>query len=661
MKIEKNQSLNPQGVPYAIDFLEQSIEQKISSVYPIDKTPIIVESPKKTDFDYGFNIAGLVGSANLDEVSIPDIAREIVSKIQIFSDDDILSVESAGPFINFNLDMGKFGSRVIDQIFQLGSDYGTEKIGNNERVIIDMSSPNIAKRMSIGHLRSTIIGDSLSNLYRGAGYEVIRDNHIGDWGTQFGNLIAAIKKWGNEDELLSSPDPIGSLQELYVKFHSEEEKQKEALIKQALVQIDSEGAESIPGLPEEIETISQEIMTRKQIGRDELDMGKVILDALDRVVVSSLESEGRNWFLKLEQGDDEARRLWKISVDLSLKEFDQIYEILGVGFEKTMGESFYAGMLSDVVNTVAESGIGHVSEGALVIDMNDKGLGVAMVEKSDGASLYMTRDLACAMYRQNVMGSDKAIYVVGEDQIQYFQQLFEALSRLGYKIGENSKHVYFGMVTLEDGKMSTRQGRVILLKDVLQAGFEKAEELLVAKKSEFAEGDTDAKNKLLRQIVVGALKWNDLVQDPKKSIVFKWEKALNFDGKSAPYVQYTAVRANSILEKSGINLEDLVNSQIDLSAEIYSEKSEKAIIRHLSQFPKVMKDALDLSAPFKIAEYVYELSKRFNNFHGNVRVLNNEDQGMDDVTVSRLKLVAATYQTITNALSILGIEVPDKM
>ncbi len=660
MKSEKDESLTADEPYYAIDVLEQSIHKKINSAYLIDKKPSIVESPKKTDFDYGTNITGLIDSMTLEDIPVPEIAKEIVSRIEIFPGDDISNVESVGPFINFNLDMASFGSRVIDQVFQLGHDYGTEKVGNNERIMIDMSSPNIAKRMSIGHLRSTIIGDSLANLYRGAGYEVIRDNHIGDWGTQFGNLIAAIKKWGNEDELLSSPDPIGSLQELYVKFHSEEEKQSEALIKESLAKIYEEGPNSIPGLSEEIETISQEIMTRKKITREELDMGKVTLDALDRVVVSPLESEGRNWFLKLEQGDPEARRLWKISVDLSLKEFDQIYEILGVGFEKTMGESFYAGMLRDVVNTVAESGVGHISEGALVIDMNDKGLGVAMVEKSDGASLYMTRDLACAMYRQDVMGSDKAIYVVGEDQIQYFQQLFEALSRLGYKIGENSKHVYFGMVTLEDGKMSTRQGRVILLKDVLQAGFEKAEELLITKKSEFASGDIEAKNKLLRQIVVGALKWNDLAQDPKKSIVFKWEKALNFDGKSAPYVQYTAVRANSILEKSGISWEDLEKAEIDLRPDIYKEKSEKAIIRQLSEFPKVIKEAIDLSAPFKIAEYVYELSKRFNNFHGNVRVLDSE-QNVDDIAISRLKLVAATYQTITNALSILGIEVPDKM
>ncbi|MDP3917846.1 MAG: arginine--tRNA ligase [Candidatus Woesebacteria bacterium] len=645
MKAERN-NMTDNNPLYIIQKTENQLIKAIESqLVNKNQTPNIIEAPLSTGFDYGINLTSL---ASQEGLSPHDLALQIANTID--------GAEAVGSFLNFKLNMSEFGHSVVDQILDMKSDYGKENEGNGQRVVIDMSSPNIAKRMSYGHLRSTIIGDALANLHRSAGYEVIRDNHIGDWGTQFGKLIVAIKNWGNEQELLTSDDPIGVLQDLYVKFHSEEETEKGVLREEAKQKIALHSVESITGLKETIETISQEIMTRKKIPKIELDMTKITEDALDRVIVTSLEKEGRNWFLKLEKGNKEARRLWKLCIDLSLKEFNQIYEVLGVNFEESFGESFYEGMLTDVINKVSSSKAGHISNGALVIDMEDKGLGVAIVQKSDGASVYMTRDLACAIYREEEMKADKAIYVVGDDQKQYFEQLFEALTRLDYKIGKNSVHVYFGMVSLPEGKMSTRKGRVILLKDVLNEGFKKAKDVIEKKSPELNKNEA-LKNEIVRQVAVGSLKWNDLCQDPRKSIIFNWDKALNFDGNSAPYVQYTAVRANSIIETSEIDIISLLKNNVN-SKKDYQEASEKALIRQLANFPSAIKDGLDNNSPAKIASYVFELAKRFNSFYGKNRVLGIDDE---NIASSRLKLVAATSQTIKNSLAILGIEVPLKM
>ena len=277
------------------------------------------------------------------------------------------------------------------------------------------------------------------------------------------------------------------------------------------------------------------------------------------------------------------------------------------------------------------------------------------MQKSDGASVYMTRDLACAIYREEQMDADKAIYVVGEDQKLYFQQLFETLRRLGYKIGESAEHVYFGMVSLPEGKMSTRKGRVILLKDVIAEGLKKADEIIKDKNPDLYN-NPELHEKVVRQVAIGALKWNDLSQDAKRPIVFDWDKALNFEGNSAPYIQYTAVRAKSILEFSKQKVDiDLTN---EYTEKVYEEQSEKALVRQLAEYPNIIKDATNTNNPAKVATYVFELSKRFNAFYTKNPVLKAENK---DKINSRLKLVAGTYQVITNALGILGIEVPEAM
>ena len=284
--------------------------------------------------------------------------------------------------------------------------------------------------------------------------------------------------WGNEKELLASDDPIGILQDLYVKFHEVSKEQSEKIRIVMKNQVKEKGLSSIPTLEKAVEDVSQEIMTRKKITKSELNTETILEDALDRVVVPEIENEGRKWFSKLENGDPETKRLWKTCIDLSMKEFNRMYQVLGVDFELTLGESFYENMLNNVANEVKKSRVGIVSDGALVVDMQDKNLGVAIIQKRDGASVYMTRDLATASYREKELKADRVIYVVGEDQKQYFQQLFEILGRLGHKIGEKSEHVYFGMVRLPEGKMSTRAGRTILLKDVIDEGLKKVGEVI---------------------------------------------------------------------------------------------------------------------------------------------------------------------------------------
>jgi arginyl-tRNA synthetase len=643
-----------EGTIYPITTLENKVQESLFENLPLNlkKQVVLVETPPQFNSDFGIQLTGI---AKLLKTSPVDLATEATNKGNEIKDSLFEKIENQGPFLNLKLNMGQFGNEVISSIFNLNKNYGKENVGKGQKVVIDMSAPNIAKRMNYGHLRSTIIGDSLANIYKFQGYDVIRDNHLGDWGTQFGKLITAIKLWGNEKELLASEDPIGILQDLYVKFHAVAEEQAEVIKADMKAQVKKNGFESIPELQKAVEEASKEIMTRKKIGRDEVKMDVVLEDALDRVIITDIEKEGRDWFRKLEAGDPEAKRLWEICIDLSMKEFNQIYKTLGVDFELILGESFYEDKLQNIFDEVSKSKYGEKSEGALIINLEDKELGVAIIQKQDGASVYMTRDLATAEYRETELKADKIIYVVGEDQKQYFQQLFEILKRLGHEIGDKSEHVYFGMVRLPEGKMSTRKGRTILLRDVISEGLKKAEEIIQTKNPELAK-DEETKNEVVRQIAIGALKWNDLGQDPKHSIEFRWEKALNFDGYGSPYVQYTAVRAKSILESA-----EKKNIQYRLNEFIpgaYSDPIEKSLIRKLAEFPKAIALAQESSNPSQVAIYVFELSKRFSTFYNKLQVLKAESS---EIVNSRLKLVAATVQVIENSLGLLGIEVPKIM
>lgn len=652
---------------YPLDNIEDQIIQEISqhTGQPVSEIKI-TPPPPHVNADYAVQLTTIGKEAGTNPVELAKQVAERLPQIQIRMFE---AASAQGPYLNFRLEMGAFGTDTVNQILHLGSDYGKENTGHGGSVVVDMSSPNIAKEMSYGHLRSTIIGDAVSRLHEAMGYAVTRDNHIGDWGTQFGKLIVAIRKWGGDvDQLMISENPIAELQKLYVKFHDEADLQATKLREDLREKLTQDGEPTtMEELRQKVKNVNPQILTavneaaqtiikRKKISEDELDIQKIMEDALDKAAVPPLEEEGREAFAKLEQGDPEARKIWKVCIDLSMKEFEEVYQILGVNFDVVYGESFYEEMLDDAIKAVQKSGAAKRSKGALIVDLEDQGLGTAVIQKSDGSSLYITRDIATAIYRQDKMGADKAVYVVGEDQRLYFKQLFEILKRMDYPIGETSEHVYFGMVRLPEGKMSTRKGKTIPLKEVIGEAFARAEDILKDKNPELYNDETK-RQQVVRQIAVAAIKWNDLGQDPKKEIVFNLEKAVNLTGYSGPFVQYAAVRANKIIEASQLSPKEIADLSID-HPEAYESDSERDLVKALAEYPRALKEAFATSNPSKLAAAVYDVASRFNAFYENSPVLKAENEADRKV---RLKLVAATSQVITNGLTILGIEVPQAM
>lgn len=559
----------------------------------------IKPSPEQVNGDFGFHCAPLVRKFKRHP---SEIAQQIADQMPINPNGLLESYEANGSYVNVKLNYGKFADLVRNKVFEMGVNYGKERIGTGKRIIIDMSSPNIAKRMSIGHLRSTIIGDSLARIFSYLDFEVIKDNHLGDWGTQFGYLLRAIELWGDDNVI--AKNPIEELQKLYVRISDASDPDSELY---------------------------------KNLSRE---------DAKQQA--EEVKTEARRWFKKLEEGDPDARAKWQQIVDWSMQEFQKMYDVLKVDFDWVRGESYYQGMLSDTIKKIKESGIATNSNGALVINMDDVGLGVAMVQKSDGTTLYLTREIAAAIHRNDIERAHKMIYVVGEDQKFYFQQFFEILRRMGYPIADQSRHVYFGMIRLPEGKMSTRKGRVILLEDVINEAFNRTRQLV--KKTTHIVSDRE-KEELVRQVAVGALKWNDLMADPRRSIVFNWDAMLSMDGNSAPYVQYSYARAISLLAESDLKI--LAKAQV-----LPDHQTEKVLIKIVAGFPEAIKSAAESYNPSKIALHIYELAKNFNAFYHQLSVLKAETE---EKKLSRLVITACVAQTIKNGLNLLGIESPARM
>ena len=476
---EKERLENPAGSSYAVDQVAEVLFAPVESAFSVRPSDLnFTESPEPTGCDYGTNLSS---AARVLLVSPQGLAESMANELNSLSNPLTQEAVANGPFLNVKIDMPRFGDAVIGQILRMDKDYGKENEGRGQIVVIDMSSPNIAKRMSYGHLRSTIIGDSLANIFRSRGYEVVRDNHLGDWGTQFGKQIAALQKWSSEDELETSSDPIGLMQDLYVRYDSQIVSEKKDDFVSRVKAGSDEALEALGNLAggdvqleDDLSGFNRDQLTEvieivKKLGDKRLEKFNAFVSGM----ASRSEDVAREIFAKLEKGDPDLTRVWKLCSDLSMREFAQIYEILGVDFEEAIGESHYVPMIPNLLERMREKNIGQESEGALVIDMNDVGLGVAIVIKSDETSIYMTRDLACAIFREEQLKADRVVYVVGEDQQHYFKQLFEALRRLGYKIGDHAQHVHFGMVSLKEGKMSTRKGRTVLLKDVIDEGFKR--------------------------------------------------------------------------------------------------------------------------------------------------------------------------------------------
>ncbi len=523
-----------------------------------------------------------------------EIARDVVEKISVSFADGLEffeRVEAEGPYINFYADWNAVASRLFHEILEKRDSYGKDDLGTGKRILIDMSSPNIAKPMSVGHLRSTIIGDSLARIFSFLGYEVIRDNHLGDWGTQFGKLLCAYKLWGKKDEI--EREGVKALLDLYVRFHQEAEKNPE------------------------------------------------------------LEEKAREEFSKLEKGDDENRKLWKWFIDISINEFKRIYQLLGVDFELWLGESFYIPMCDDVVRDALEKGIAEIDEsGAVVVKLEKYGLPNLIIRKSDESTLYSTRDLATIRYRVEKFDPWKILYVVGSEQRLYFQQVFRVAELLGYATHERLVHVDFGLVRLPEGKMSTRKGRVVFLEDVINEAIERAKKIVVERNPEIQGKDLE---EIARKVGIAAIKFADLSQNRVKEVVFEWDKMISFEGDTGPYLQYTYVRAKSIMEKAQQNE---VGKAAKLKNVILTEEVEKELVRKLLFFPAVVREASEHYEPHRIASQLLEVAHMFNSFYQNVPVLKAE---REELRHSRLKLVESTSIIIKTGLELLGIEVMERM
>lgn len=504
-----------------------------------------------------------------------DLAK-IVSKIEV-----------AGPgFINFFLKK-EFFIEELKRILKEKNKYGKSKNGKNKTVIFDYSSPNIAKPFGIGHLRSTIIGQALYNIYKFLGFKCIGDNHFGDWGTQFGKLICAVKKWG---EKKIGDYSIEDLEELYIKFHKEVEKNPK------------------------------------------------------------IEEEGREWFKKLEEGDKEAKKIWRAFVKISLKEFTKIYKLLGIKIDYALGESFYEEMLKDIIKEAKEKKIAIESQGALIIKYPHNELPPAMILKSDGATTYLIRDLATVKYRLKKWKPDLIIYEIGVDQELHLKQLFRAVELLGW---DKTKffHVAHGLYRKTTGKFSTRRGETIHLEEVLKEAILRAREIV--QNSETGRGlSEEEKEKVAKMVGIGAVKYNDLSQHYSKDIVFDWEKILNLKGNSAPYLQYTFVRCQSVLRKVKFKTLPKKIEAIDFNLE------EEDILREIYKFPEIVQEAAEKFSPNLICNFIFDLAQKYNFFYDLHPILKAKTE---ELKIFRLALTMAVAQVLKNSLNLLGISAPEKM
>lgn len=505
------------------------------------------------------------------------IAQELAEKI----DHPILEkVVADGPYVNAFLNKRMVSKHALTSILKDGSAYGSINYAEKKNITIDFSSPNIAKPFSMGHLRSTVIGNSLANIVEKCGYQAIRINHLGDWGTQFGKLIVAYKLWGNEARV--KEEPIQELLKLYVQFHAEAEND------------------------------------------------------------SRLEDDARAWFKKLEDGNEEALSLWTWFRDESLQEFGKIYKLLGVHFDSYHGEAFYNDKMERIVSRLEESDLLQVSDGAEVVDLAEHDLAPCLIKKSDGATLYATRDLTAAIYRQETYEFERSYYVVGHEQSLHFEQIFLVLQKLGYDWAKQLTHIPFGFILKDGKKMSTRKGKVVLLEEVIQEAIRLAEQI-IAEKNPSLQNKAD----IAEVVGVGAIIFHDLKNDRQNNIEFSLEDMLKFEGATGPYVQYTHARACSILRKAEYE---------DTATKGLNDSYSWSVVKLLMEFPAAIERSFNYQAPSQIAKYLIDLSQEFNKYYGNIKIL-SEDEELE----SRLGLVKATTIVLKEGLRLLGVKAPDEM
>lgn len=537
----------------------------------------LLEQPKSSDLgDIAFPAFSL---AKVERKAPQAIAADIAEKIDQSAFEKVVAT---GPYVNFFLDKSKISDQVIKSVIEAGADYGQQDEGHGQNITIDLSSPNIAKPFSVGHLRSTVIGDALSNIFRKMGYNTIKINHLGDWGKQFGLLMVAYKKWGSKEAV--EANPIDELLKLYVRINAEIENDPE------------------------------------------------------------LDEEGRKWFKKLEDGDPEATELWQWFRDESLVEFNRIYKLLGVEFDSLNGEAFYNDKMDEGVQILEDKGLLKESKGASIVELNDVNLPPAMIKKSDGATLYITRDIATAMYRARTYNFVKNIYAVGQEQSNHFRQLKAVLKKMGFDWSDDMVHVDFGLVTKNRQKLSTRKGNIILLEPTLQEAISRAKAQIEEKNPEL-----ENKEEVAHAVGVGAVKFYDLKTDRRNGYDFDLEAMVSFEGETGPYVQYAYARIQSILRKA--NFTPSTDATYSLS-----DPESWEIIKLLQDFSRVVKRAAENYDPSLIAKYAINLAQAFNKYYAHTRILDESPE-----RESRLALSYSTAVVLKEALRLLGVDAPEKM
>ena len=559
------------------DLVAKAVYNAVKDDLTLEQVEQLLENPKSAEHgDVAFPAFSL---AKVYRKAPQQIAADLAEKIDSANFEKI---EVVGPYLNFFMNKELISKKVLQTVVKEKEHYGDSNIGNQGTVPIDMSSPNIAKPISMGHLRSTVIGNSIGFIMEKIGYQPIRINHLGDWGTQFGKLIVAYKKWGTEEAVKA--EPINELLRLYVQFH--------------------EVAETEPELNE----------------------------------------EARAWFKRLEEGDEEAIQLWQWFRDESMKEFNKIYDLLEVHFDSLNGEAFYNDKMDEIVKLLEEKHLLNEDKGAEIVDLSAYDLNPALIKKSDGATLYITRDLAAALYRKRTYDFKQSLYVVGNEQSYHFKQLKAVLKEMGFDWSDDMHHIPFGLITQGGKKLSTRKGKIVLLEEVLNEAIQSAKEQISEKNP-----DLENKDAVAKQVGVGAVIFHDLKNDRLNTFDFNLEEVVRFEGETGPYVQYTHARAVSLLEKAGFVPSETADYALN-------DDTSWEVVKLVQKYPETVLSAGEKYEPSVIAKHAIKLAQAFNKYYAHTKILADDEQ-----KEARLALVYAVTVLLKEDLRLLGLHAPDKM
>lgn len=558
-----------------IDLLAAQIEGM--SKEDISATIEIPPKPEMGDFAFPcFRLAKTMHKApNMIAADIKEAIGDV---------DYLDRIEVKGAYLNFFVKTEVFVKSMIEAANS--ENFGGSDIGEGKNICLDYSSPNVAKNFHVGHLRTTIIGNSLYKIFSKLGYNAIRINHLGDWGTQFGKLIVAYKAWGSKEAV--EKDGISELMKLYVKFHEEADKNPE------------------------------------------------------------LVDEARAWFAKMEHGDEEALSIWQWFKDISLVEYKRTYDLLGVDFDYYLGESFYRDKCQEVVDKITEAGLLKESEGAMIVDLSEYDMAPCIITKKDGSSIYATRDLAAIFYRKKTYNFCKCLYVTGQEQKLHFAQVFKVVELLGNEWAKDQLvHIPYGLVSLEGAKLSTRNGNIIYAEDILHDAIEKSLEIITEKNP-----NLENKEEVAKMVGVGSVLFNDLYNQRIKDVSFSWDKVLNFDGETGPYVQYTHARCSSV-----VRLAENFDPSNEVDFSVITEPDAIFLLKEINRFPKVVLDAADKYEPSIVARFAVDVAQAFNKFYNSTRINVPEE----NVKNARVMLTYLTKKTLSDALELLGIQAPEAM